>query len=119
MQVMVTLLEPLHEGGAVATAAARVVEAIVVQGGQQFKVNASSDVNVQKLHCNLVAIQDTVKTQHRQDKTLSHLSNHRLSREFCSLAGSAEAAAAAANVGAGTGCRQCCSGKGARRPAGN
>lgn len=38
LQVMVTLLEPLHEGGAIATAAARVVEAIVILGGQQFKV---------------------------------------------------------------------------------
>jgi hypothetical protein len=38
VQIVVTLLGPLHDGGSVATAAVRVVDAIVIHSGERFQV---------------------------------------------------------------------------------
>jgi hypothetical protein len=37
-QLVVTLLGPLQSGGSVAAAAVRVVESVVIQGGEKFQV---------------------------------------------------------------------------------
>ena len=52
VQVIVTLLDPLHEGGAVAVAAARVVEEIVTSGSSLFSVHDS--------HVSLIGVVDHI-----------------------------------------------------------